>query len=205
MSRRAARAGNHVKRCTDMKGCILFNFFVTMFHQSGTPATRDYCMTRPVPTRFLSPRLSNLLAISAVILGAEFIHAEAIAAEKVNTGWLMAVSGATISAPQFPGSETYSFISLPPAKLCRNAIMHVPLADTTPRDWALAPPRSHPVLISAGDLNRVSSPNSGRNRMRFAFVANSGWELTARPAWSEALVQTSCSKSVAWFSPQAPG
>ena len=72
-------------------------------------------MTRPVPTRFLSPRLSNLLAISAIILGAEFIHAEANAAEKVNTGWLMAVSGATISAPQFPGSETYSFISLPPA------------------------------------------------------------------------------------------
>lgn len=115
MSSRTSRAGNFVKRLPDMKGCILVNFFVTMIHQGGTPAARDYCMNSSVPARFLSRSLSCLLALAAMIVGGRMIPVEVAAADKVNTGWLMAVSGAAISTPQFPGSETYSFVSLPPA------------------------------------------------------------------------------------------
>jgi outer membrane protein len=72
-------------------------------------------MTRSVPTQFRFFRCLSLLAYAFPAFAAGLIAVESQAAEKVNTGWLMAVGGATISAPQFPGSETYSFISLLPA------------------------------------------------------------------------------------------
>ena len=72
-------------------------------------------MTRSVPTQFRSFRSLLLSAFAFAAFSVALTAAESRAAERVNTGWLMAVGGATISAPQFPGSETYSFISLLPA------------------------------------------------------------------------------------------
>ena len=129
-------------------------------------------MTRPVPTRFRLIRLSSLLAISFVALGSAFLANETRAAEKVNTGWLMAVSGATISAPQFPGSETYSFISLPPAIVASPKAADSFIAPDDSTSFALF---SQDPQFSVGAVGRYNPDAQGLNMGKAVSGSDNRW------------------------------
>jgi outer membrane scaffolding protein for murein synthesis (MipA/OmpV family) len=51
--------------------------------------------------------------VKASVFLAVVAASSSMAAERVNPGWLLSVSGATITTPDFPGSERYSFINFP--------------------------------------------------------------------------------------------
>jgi MipA family protein len=51
--------------------------------------------------------------VKATLFFAVVAAGSAKAAERANPGWLLSVDGATISTPDFPGSERYSFINFP--------------------------------------------------------------------------------------------
>ena len=91
--------------------------------------------------------------------------------DRVNTGWLMAVSGNTISTPSFPGSDHYSFVSYPSLSVASPGTADSFIAPDDSLSVTLFSANSDFSLgaVSRYDENRASPMNPASTDHRWAF------------------------------------
>ncbi len=99
--------------------------------------------------------LTKRTACALLVLCAA-VPASAASRTETAPGWIASVRGAAVNAPTFPGSESYSFVSLPSMNLRQGGGRA--LADDSTGLWGPGSRGDIGILAGSGGLNVPSSP-----------------------------------------------
>jgi hypothetical protein len=102
------------------------------------------------------PIIGAFCLISVLISGS----AHALTGESSGSGWLNTISGASISTPNFPGSDSYTFISVPAVSLSSPGLADRLIAPDNALSFQLFSPDP---TFSLGVVNRFNSVGNFSN------------------------------------------